>query len=532
MRRALLLLVLLACKKPDAGSTGSAAPGSGSSAPAAVQPAAKPVVVPAKPAPGLTFETDADSMDPGMAAAFDKKVPRLPAISAEGAVIANFESEAGMPSVPAPMQLVLRKVGDDKVIESLPLTDDDMVAKAGEGSNWPPPAVAQQLKTRGAAVAARLRGFASLEEVRLQVTSNGDPQPTKIGELVLTAEPADAEGLIVTLRDGHGTTLHRESLASFEQGTRDVGLEKPVACSYRPMLRGLYRDPVRPAQLYVWVGYRYAEGCDASPSRFVAFAAAPDDSPEPLVTQQLDLVGINALDRASVLAEHAVFVSADIVTDELKLIGVADHAMDYNGHDDKDVQVTVSRDGKSAWGSELAKVTLLETNTAGRDVAWRASDAMVKTPAGWRIAALAWTEPVANAKANAGAKAGKLTAQKLDGDPGDASLREAFAKLTTDGVDAAAAARPDLVAIGSGPGERTVGGAALARAWNAAWKGKLAVVSSRAQALPSGTTGWVAATVELAKPGYKLPFTVFAVFDKTAGGAWSLVHIHFAVANH
>jgi hypothetical protein len=29
--------------------------------------------------------------------------------------------------------------------------------------------------------------------------------------------------------------------------------------------------------------------------------------------------------------------------------------------------------------------------------------------------------------------------------------------------------------------------------------------------------------------GYKIPFTVFAVFDKAADGAWSLVHIHFAV---
>lgn len=527
MRRTWLLLMLLACKKPDAGS--AAPPGVGSGAGSS---AAQPARAPAKPAPGLTFETNPDAMDPGMAAAFDKKVPRLPAISADGTLIASFESEGGMPSVPEALQLVLRKVGDDKVIESLPLADDEMVAKAGDGSNWPPPAVAQQLKTRGAAVSARLRGFASLEEIQIPVTSSGDPQPTKIGDLVLTAAPTDAEGLVLTLRDGRGATVHREQIAAFDQGTRDLGVEKPVPCSYRPALRGLYHDPVRPALLYVWVGYRYAEGCDATPPLFMAFSTAAGDSPEAVVSEQFDLVGVNALEPDSVLAKHAVFVSAELVTDQLKLIGVADHAMDYSGHDDKDVQVTVSRDGKSAWASELVKVTLLEPSSPGRDVPWRASDALVKTPAGWRIAALAWTEPVANAKANAQAKAGKLTAQPLDGEPGDASLRDAFAKLTTDGVDAAAAARPDLVAIGSGPGERTVGGAALARAWNAAWKGKLAIVSSRAQALPSGTTGWVAATVELAKPGYKLPFTVFAVFDKTAAGTWSLVHIHFAVANH
>jgi hypothetical protein len=95
-------------------------------------------------------------------------------------------------------------------------------------------------------------------------------------------------------------------------------------------------------------------------------------------------------------------------------------------------------------------------------------------------------------------------------------------------VDAAAAARSDLVAIGSGPGERTVGGAVFARAWNAAWKGKVTVASVFGRALPGGTTGWVGASIELAKPGYKVPFTVFAVFDKAADGAWSLVHIHFA----
>ena len=46
---------------------------------------------------------------------------------------------------------------------------------------------------------------------------------------------------------------------------------------------------------------------------------------------------------------------------------------------------------------------------------------------------------------------------------------------------------------------------------------------------PSGTTGWVAATVELQKTGYKIPFTVFAVFDKDAAGNWTLATIHFSV---
>jgi ketosteroid isomerase-like protein len=157
---------------------------------------------------------------------------------------------------------------------------------------------------------------------------------------------------------------------------------------------------------------------------------------------------------------------------------------------------------------------------------WRASNMLVQTPAGWRIAALAWTSPTDNAAANKDAKAGKLAATKLVGDAGDASLNAAFAKLTTQG---AANVAKDLVAIGSGPGERTVGSAVFTKAWNAAWKGKTTIVSSIARVAPSGTTGWVAATIELQKAGYKIPFTVFAVFDKDASGAWTLVHIHFAV---
>jgi hypothetical protein len=34
--------------------------------------------------------------------------------------------------------------------------------------------------------------------------------------------------------------------------------------------------------------------------------------------------------------------------------------------------------------------------------------------------------------------------------------------------------------------------------------------------------------VTQAKSGYAVPFTLFCIFDKTATGAWSLVHVHFA----
>jgi hypothetical protein len=103
-----------------------------------------------------------------------------------------------------------------------------------------------------------------------------------------------------------------------------------------------------------------------------------------------------------------------------------------------------------------------------------------------------------------------------------------FAKLTTAGITVAAAS-PDLIAIGSAPNERTVEAQVFAKGWNGAWKGRAAVLSSIARLAPGGTTGWVVAHVELAKTGYKIQFMLFCVFDKTAAGAWRLVHAHFGV---
>ena len=99
---------------------------------------------------------------------------------------------------------------------------------------------------------------------------------------------------------------------------------------------------------------------------------------------------------------------------------------------------------------------------------------------------------------------------------------------TTAGIDGAAAANPDLVTFGSGPNEGTTGGSAIAKPWNASWKGKTTITASSARAAPSGTTGWVVASVELQKKGYKI-LIVFCVFDKNASGEWTLVHMHLAV---
>src|SRR5262249_15614992 len=146
-----------------------------------------------------------------------------------------------------------------------------------------------------------------------------------------------------------------------------------------------------------------------------------------------------------------------------------------------------------------------------------------------------WSSAQANAAINAAATKGKLAALDSvgDTDPADASLRAAVTDLVGQGLDAAAAARKDLVAIGSGPNEVTTSGAPLAKAWKAAWAGHMTVLGHpRGQVAPSGTTAWVTVNVKLSKQkgatSYAVPFRLFLVFDK-AGGAWSLMHAHFAV---
>lgn len=203
---------------------------------------------------------------------------------------------------------------------------------------------------------------------------------------------------------------------------------------------------------------------------------------------------------------------------------IAPPSTSFSGGGVKDRQIVIARDGKAAWASFTARVDVEQTA-----IVFRVSDVLVKTPKGWRVAVTAWSLPVANDVVNKEARAGKRSLDDLEGKDSDATLVAAFTKLATDGLDPTAAARKDLVAFGSGPGERTTGGAILAKAWKAAWAKRVTVASIVARVAPSGTTGWIAATVALDKKTYKVPFLVFCVFDKTATGEWSLVHIQFAV---
>ena len=534
-----VLSILVGCK----GKEGDKAP----SAPAPIATKTTPADAAtsdaaAAPAGVLAFDTDAadGATGPGpspLALVFGGKYPRLPAISADDKELATYDWLGSGPMIPAPMQLGISAFPTGEAVATLRILAMEEALDAihkGEGKGWDTPAIRKRLPTRAPAVLARLRGFRSLERIELANNSNGVPQMTKIGAISLWPMSDDSQVLTVELRDAKNAVLQSARIAPYQHGTKP-GADGPMPCDYRPGLDGAFRDPARPMMIYLQIGFHYGEECDPPRYRWIAWstdpaAASPVAAIRDVVTRQFDMVGVNGTDRDDILVADADVIGVDQVTTRasLKMLGVVDHAMDLGGHEDKDVDVAISRDGKSAWASEIAMLSILEKDTPGRDAPWRASDVLTKTPNGWRIAALAWTEPRPNDVVNREAKAGKLAAAKLEG-PADAGLSTAFAALTTAGVDAPASARADLVAIGSGPGERTVGGASFARAWNAAWKGKVAIVSSVARALPSGTTGWVAATIELAKPGAKLPFTVFCVFDKDAAGAWSLVHVQLAV---
>ena len=321
-------------------------------------------------------------------------------------------------------------------------------------------------RAHGDAIIARLRSFASLTPVKLD--TDGDDAAAKLGGVALTAK-ADAELNLTVALDGVVTAR----LPAVEQAGYRI----------RAGLDGVYVDR---RHIYLFIVSRGNEEATLPPPSWLVRDLPAMATPE----------GI-AIAKA---------IESDVRTADARVIGTP-----------KPIgapSIGVSRDGASAWASATG--------------ATRVSELLVKTPAGWQIAVEFATEPRDDHEAALAAKAGKPDPQlALPPGGGDASLLAAFAKLASDGVDADAAKRADLVAIGSAPGERTVGGAVLARGWNAYWKGRVAIGSSVAGIAPSGTTGWVAADVSQPKSGYAIPFTLFCIFDKTATGAWSLVHVHF-----
>jgi len=220
---------------------------------------------------------------------------------------------------------------------------------------------------------------------------------------------------------------------------------------------------------------------------------------------------------SQVFAKDARFV----VLDEGKLVGPADVGLGVEavGQDVKDVAATVSADGRSAWLSYTTKIRWRVDRESTDVVDYRVSEVLTKARDGWRIVGGMWSNPQPN-----GTKSRPLP--KLEATNSDAGLRDAYQRLWTHPLDATAAANKALVAIGSAAGERTVGGAVLAKAWSQAWMNHVSAAGDTVAVLaPGGTTGWVTSDVTLGKTTFRL----FLVFDRGPKD-WTLVHVHFAAA--
>ncbi len=197
-------------------------------------------------------------------------------------------------------------------------------------------------------------------------------------------------------------------------------------------------------------------------------------------------------------------------------------------HKESDVTVTFARDRRTAVLSFTVKV-------ANHD--YRVSEVVVRDQGYWHIASGIWSEAKANDAVNKAAQGHAIGTFVRVAPPGqgiDAPLAAPFYAMQKGAIDATAAARKDLVVFGSGPGERSVGGAKLAAPWLAAWANHVPLDASGivSKLAPSTTTGWVVTDVMLekhaGKQSYLIPFRLFLVFDKALDGTWSLLHAHIA----
>lgn len=192
-------------------------------------------------------------------------------------------------------------------------------------------------------------------------------------------------------------------------------------------------------------------------------------------------------------------------------------------HDESNVAVTLARDHHSA---VLSFVTKADGKT------YRVSELVVREQGAWSVAAGMWSEPKANDAVNKAASAGSIAIVPIA--PGSHvdmnALSDGFFAMQKGAIDKLVS--PDLIVFGSGPGERTVGGAKFAKPWAATWANHVPLASGVVSKLaPTGTTGWWAADINLEKHNPKLylvPFRLFLVFDKALDGTFILIHAHIA----
>ena len=164
--------------------------------------------------------------------------------------------------------------------------------------------------------------------------------------------------------------------------------------------------------------------------------------------------------------DHADVNPGDLVRDVVASMGIIDRRLTNRA-------VTIAHDGKSAWVS--FDIWMKVDNSADgermifeRD--FRVTEIAVATKDGWRFVGGTWTSAQDNAQINKEARAGKP--RKLAELPKKSESKTLLDAFTAMLAASSPTTAKDLVAIGSASGERTVGGAAFARAWDAAWRAR------------------------------------------------------------
>lgn len=247
-----------------------------------------------------------------------------------------------------------------------------------------------------------------------------------------------------------------------------------------------------------------------------------------------------------VAAEHSAIARAD-ESDLLGLVhpsafafGVDATQVAYGG---PAVAATIIKDVGHAPEGHAVSAARTVIGTAD-DVAWIASELVVDKQTFmttqlavrrndvWSVAAWHWAKLVPNGKAAALAKKGQLPTPAALRDGGDNTVRALFAKAFTSRKDQVdfLATRTDVVDIGSAPGERYIGSAAIRR-WIESGTAKLGIHDGISIGMVTPRAAWGAANIDFTITVKSVPLTqtfrVLAAFVDDGSG-WKIVLIHWS----
>ncbi len=199
-------------------------------------------------------------------------------------------------------------------------------------------------------------------------------------------------------------------------------------------------------------------------------------------------------------------------------------------HTVRELRVVLARDGASAWASFDVKVSVDGLAKTGV-VDFRATELFVKGSAGWQVRAAAWSTAMSARALAKALKASKLARLEtvFDQDLGDRDVLVAVKTFARDGLDATAATRTDLVAIGVASGERVLGGKLVAAKLAKNWA-KTITLTGATWAATAGTTACATVNAEIQRGATTLPARLFVIFERAEGGNWSPVLVHLAAA--